>query len=89
MKKLLLLAFCGAALQAQTVVTNIVYVTNTVAYTQPAPVVVQQPPTVVYESAPVIVSPVFVPGPYYYYYPRPVVSIGIGFRVGGYHHYHR
>lgn len=116
MKKLLLLIFCSAALQAQTVVTNIVYVTNTVVYTrpapvvytrpapvvyvqpapvvytQPAPVVIYQPPTIVYESSPMIVSPLFVPQPYFYYphhhhhhhYPhyyhyKPSVRVGIRF----------
>lgn len=83
MKKLLLSLFFGYGVYAQTVVTQVVYVTNTViVQSQPIvypgqstvvqPVVVQQPPTVIYEPAPVIVSPVFAPWPYYYYrsYPR-------------------
>jgi len=92
MKKLLSLTFCGAALQAQTVVTNFiyvtnfVYVTNTVVYVPPTPVVMQ--PTVIYETVPMIVSPVYVSGPYIYrqsppprYY-GPVRPVGVGSVVG-------
>jgi len=93
---------CYGATAQNTVITNTVYVTNTIIVQQPtsypgqnigqvSTVVVQQPaPTVIYQPAPVVVAePVIVrPYPYHpYYYHRPVVSVGIGLRFGG--HYHR
>ena len=73
MKKLLslsLLIVTGYTALAQQVVTNVVYVTNTVVVPQqqivypgqptPQTVVVQPAPTVIYQPAPVVVEPIIV-----------------------------
>ena len=100
MKKLIVFLLssllCVGAIALTTVVTNVVYVTNTVVVPQqqivypgqptPQTVVVQPAPTVIYQPAPVVVEPIIVRPYPYYYHPRPFIGIGIGF---GYHHFHR
>jgi hypothetical protein len=98
MKKFLLALFLSSNLLAQTVVTNIVYITNTVVVqAQPTvypgqtviqPVVIQQAPTVVYQPAPVYVGPPVIIAPFGFphyrphYYYGPSIHFGVGF--GGY-----
>lgn len=97
MKKLIslvLISLLSYNAVAQQVVTNFVYVTNTVVVQQPTvypgqTVVYQPVPTVIYEPSPVIIR-----SHPYYYYPRPMFHIGIGFGHGygrGYygHGFHR
>ena len=89
MKKLIVFLLssllCVGAIAQTTVVTNVVYVqappqvvTNVVYVQSPPQTVVVQQPQVVYQPAPVVYT-----YPYYpYYYSRPVIGIGIGFRFG-------
>jgi len=84
MKKILIVLALASNLYAQTVITNTVYVTNTVVYNQPAPTtIVYQPatPIVIYQSVPPPVLYVRPFGPYQYYY-------GPSIRFGFIRHHH-
>ena len=73
----------GAPQPVQTQVNGSAVISNPVPVQAPAPVVVQQQPTVVYtQPAPVVVEA----PPAVIYEPRPVITFGFGF--GHYGHYH-